>query len=109
EAGMTVIFVTHEAEIAEHSPRVIHIRDGEIGGEEMVAAPRTAYDREQPEKANGHVQAPGRVRMTPTQAVRGVSASRGSAQAPRRVRITPTQAVSGVSASRGSAQKEVVA
>src|SRR5207248_2743991 len=55
ESGITVIFVTHELEIAEHSRRIIHIRDGLIGGEEKVAAPRIAYVREQPEKTNGHI------------------------------------------------------
>jgi len=32
--GKTVVLVTHDPEIAEHSDRIIHIRDGEIIGEE---------------------------------------------------------------------------
>ncbi len=30
EAGNTIIIVTHEAEVAEHAHRVIHIRDGKV-------------------------------------------------------------------------------
>ena len=32
--GKTVVLVTHDPEIAEHSDRIIHIRDGKIIGEE---------------------------------------------------------------------------
>jgi putative ABC transport system ATP-binding protein len=42
ERGITVIFVTHEADIAAHTRRIVHIRDGVIGGDERVAAPRVA-------------------------------------------------------------------
>jgi putative ABC transport system ATP-binding protein len=40
EHGITVVFVTHEADIAEHTRRVIHIRDGRITSDEPVAASR---------------------------------------------------------------------
>ncbi|MBM2826734.1 MAG: ABC-type antimicrobial peptide transport system,ATPase component [Dehalococcoidia bacterium] len=40
--GITVVFVTHEREIAEHTQRVIHIRDGVVGHEELVTQPRKA-------------------------------------------------------------------
>ena len=36
ERGLTVIFVTHEAEIAYHTRRIIHIRDGLITSDESV-------------------------------------------------------------------------
>ncbi len=38
ERGLTVIFVTHEPDIAHHTRRVIHIRDGLIQSDELVAA-----------------------------------------------------------------------
>ena len=28
--GVTVVMITHEAEIAEHAKRIIHIKDGQI-------------------------------------------------------------------------------
>jgi putative ABC transport system ATP-binding protein len=37
ERGMTVIFVTHEPEIAYHTRRIIHIRDGLITTDEAVS------------------------------------------------------------------------
>jgi putative ABC transport system ATP-binding protein len=36
ERGLTVIFVTHEAEIAYHTRRIIHLRDGLITTDEAV-------------------------------------------------------------------------
>ncbi|CAA9245114.1 MAG: ABC-type antimicrobial peptide transport system, ATPase component [uncultured Chloroflexi bacterium] len=36
ERGITVIFVTHEPEIAQHTRRVVHIRDGKISQDELV-------------------------------------------------------------------------
>ena len=42
ERGITVIFVTHEADIAAHTRRIVHIRDGLIGADERVASPRIA-------------------------------------------------------------------
>jgi putative ABC transport system ATP-binding protein len=36
ERGLTVIFVTHEAEIAFHTRRIIHLRDGLITSDEPV-------------------------------------------------------------------------
>jgi putative ABC transport system ATP-binding protein len=37
ERGITVIFVTHERDIAFHTRRILHIRDGLISEDEVVA------------------------------------------------------------------------
>ena len=37
ERGLTVIFVTHEPEIAYHTRRIIHLRDGLITTDEQVS------------------------------------------------------------------------
>jgi putative ABC transport system ATP-binding protein len=42
EQGITVIFVTHEPDIAAHTRRIIRIRDGRIHSDEPVAQPRVA-------------------------------------------------------------------
>ncbi len=36
ERGLTVIFVTHEQDIAEHTRRIVHFRDGQISSDEAV-------------------------------------------------------------------------
>jgi putative ABC transport system ATP-binding protein len=43
EQGITVIFVTHEPDIAAHTRRIIRIRDGQIANDEVVAAPVIVY------------------------------------------------------------------
>ncbi|MDD3818699.1 MAG: ABC transporter ATP-binding protein [Actinomycetota bacterium] len=40
--GKTIIFVTHEIEIAKHSGRIIYLRDGILCGEEKVKEPVNA-------------------------------------------------------------------
>jgi putative ABC transport system ATP-binding protein len=42
EQGITVIFVTHEPDIAAHTRRIIRIRDGRIYSDEAVANPSIA-------------------------------------------------------------------
>jgi len=40
--GITVIFVTHEPEIAEHTRRIVHLQDGLIISDRPVLSPRRA-------------------------------------------------------------------
>ena len=42
--GITIVFVTHESEIAQHTQRVMHLRDGRLQRDERVAAPRRAAE-----------------------------------------------------------------
>ncbi len=44
EQGITIIFVTHEPDIAAHTRRIIRLRDGKIQSDEPVAHPRRAAD-----------------------------------------------------------------
>ncbi len=45
EDGITVILVTHDANVAHHARRIIYIRDGNIANESFDAAGGTAPDR----------------------------------------------------------------
>src|SRR5262245_13360432 len=45
EQGITVIFVTHEPDIARHTRRVLHIRDGRISEDEAVPPERQLIAR----------------------------------------------------------------
>ncbi len=40
EKGNTIILITHDTEVAEHAPRVIHIRDGKITSDERHGTAR---------------------------------------------------------------------
>lgn len=42
ELGVTIVFVTHEPDIAAHTRRIVHLRDGRIVADEEVANPRQA-------------------------------------------------------------------
>jgi putative ABC transport system ATP-binding protein len=42
DLGVTIVFVTHEPDIAAHTRRIIHLRDGRIAADEEVANPRQA-------------------------------------------------------------------
>jgi putative ABC transport system ATP-binding protein len=44
EAGITLVMVTHEREVAEHGDRIINLRDGMVRGEELVQDKRAAAD-----------------------------------------------------------------
>jgi putative ABC transport system ATP-binding protein len=38
-AGRTIVLITHEADVAEHAKRVIHVQDGHIAADSRVTAP----------------------------------------------------------------------
>ncbi len=42
QLGITVMFVTHEPDIAEYTRRVLRIRDGYLGADEAIHEPRSA-------------------------------------------------------------------
>ncbi|MDC7226920.1 MAG: ABC transporter ATP-binding protein [Spirochaetales bacterium] len=42
EEGATIVMVTHEMDIALHGKRIIHLRDGQIHGDEAVKKPANA-------------------------------------------------------------------
>ena len=42
ERGITVIYVTHEPDIAEHASRIVQMRDGQVVDDLRVASPRWA-------------------------------------------------------------------
>ena len=44
ERGITIVFVTHETDIAEHMQRTIQIRDGRIVRDQRVERPINAED-----------------------------------------------------------------
>ncbi len=43
--GKTIILVTHELEIAQHTQRIIYLRDGSVDGEEKVKKQVSAKDK----------------------------------------------------------------
>jgi putative ABC transport system ATP-binding protein len=45
EQGITIIFVTHEPEIAQHTRRIVRIADGRIVDDRPVRSPRRAGER----------------------------------------------------------------
>jgi putative ABC transport system ATP-binding protein len=45
EQGITIIFVTHEPEIAQHTRRIVRLADGEVVDDRPVRDPRTAGER----------------------------------------------------------------
>ncbi len=49
DEGITVVFVTHDPETAEYGKRIVRIRDGEIVGDERVAAKRSGQSTERDE------------------------------------------------------------
>jgi len=40
--GMTIVVVTHEADVAAHAGRILSVRDGRVVRDERIAAPRNA-------------------------------------------------------------------
>ncbi len=45
ERGITIVFVTHEPDIAEHTRRILRIKDGVVEADDPVAHPRRAGER----------------------------------------------------------------
>jgi putative ABC transport system ATP-binding protein len=68
ELGITVIFVTHDANIAAHTKRIVRLRDGHIVSDEPVEQPRDAKEtlarvlaqRAEEEEEHSQPQAPRR-------------------------------------------------
>lgn len=52
ERHQTVVYVTHDAFTARHTERIIHLADGQIKSEELVAEPLTAGAVRQNDDAN---------------------------------------------------------
>lgn len=52
ERHQTVVYVTHDSFTARHTERVIHIADGQIKREEMIAEPLIAGFAHRPEDSN---------------------------------------------------------
>jgi putative ABC transport system ATP-binding protein len=44
DKGITVVFVTHEPDIAQHTGRIVYIRDGRISRDELVEHPSNAAE-----------------------------------------------------------------
>jgi putative ABC transport system ATP-binding protein len=44
ERGLTVVFVTHDEQVARHTDRIVYLADGQISGEEIVAQPLVAAE-----------------------------------------------------------------
>ena len=42
QLGITILFVTHEPDIAAYTRRILHIRDGSLGADDPVRAPHSA-------------------------------------------------------------------
>jgi putative ABC transport system ATP-binding protein len=43
--GKTILFVTHEIELAKHAGRIVYIKDGLINGEEIIKDPINALEK----------------------------------------------------------------
>ncbi|MHB1294059.1 MAG: ABC transporter ATP-binding protein [Anaerolineae bacterium] len=55
ERGITIVYVTHDANIAEYTRRIVRLRDGLIEGDEPVAAQRLVHsDETAPEPAGAN-------------------------------------------------------
>jgi len=48
ERGITVVLVTHEPDVAAHTRRIIHLRDGRVTGDELTEVGRLATEDVEP-------------------------------------------------------------
>jgi len=60
ERGITIIFVTHEPDIAEHTRRIVRLQDGLIVSDNPVRNPRRASDRAYTRSARDLINGDGR-------------------------------------------------
>ena len=44
DEGRTVVLITHEPDVAEHAKRIVHVQDGKILSDEVVATQRRAWE-----------------------------------------------------------------
>jgi putative ABC transport system ATP-binding protein len=56
EQGITIVFVTHDAKIAAHTRRIVHLHDGRVIREELVAEPLIAKGALADSPATGEAQ-----------------------------------------------------
>jgi putative ABC transport system ATP-binding protein len=56
DAGKTVVLITHEPDIAAHAQRIVHMRDGRIGGDERIAQVRANPGAFQKDEAEAGVE-----------------------------------------------------
>jgi putative ABC transport system ATP-binding protein len=74
DRGITIVFVTHEPDIAQHTHRIIRVRDGRIASDELVLHPKVA-------DPTGHLAAQAQettkqgneIRATPPQATMAIA------------------------------------
>ncbi|MEI6043145.1 MAG: ABC transporter ATP-binding protein [Chloroflexota bacterium] len=66
EHGITVVFVTHEPDVAEYTHRIVRIRDGVIAHDELVEDQKFAYLPAAQHRFSGSGEHLGRLALTET-------------------------------------------
>ena len=44
DEGRTIVLITHEPDVAEHAKRIVHVQDGKILSDEIVATSEAAWE-----------------------------------------------------------------